>query len=1603
MKHFKSVLAMLLALVMVLSCVGTAFAAKADAKELGVKTPATDIAKEPVETAEKSLKGFKSESFKLNNAYQYADDEIVRAIVILEGEAEAEVGETGSEKAAAQRVKLVNQHNGVFKKMAAIDYELKYEFTRLINGFSCEVAYGDLEAIAAIEGVDAVYIANSYEAPELQAPTADTKMPTANGMTDNSTMEWFEWNGYGTVVAVLDTGLNVAHEAFQDVPGWTEAYGVVTEETVADADLWVDGVYLSSKVPFAYDYADNDKNVNDVNGHGTHVSGIAVGLAGTMDADGESFNATFVGAAPAAQLLSMKIFSDAGGGTSSDIYFFALEDAYALGADVVNMSIGAQSGFTYDASLETEVFGNIYKNLEAAGVILSIAAGNEYSMAEYSSNYGGYIGVIGPEYTDYGTVASPSTYEGNVSVASVENVSYPGLGIAIDGEITSFVDSCEDGKHGWIQNFGGKDIAYQLILDANGKFSLGTAADFAAYEEGTLEGKIAVVSRGEIDFEMKVENAYKAGAVGCIVVNNEAGNILMSIETFEIPAIALPQTALSLLSVTGTITTYTEKVDIPNPEGFLMSSFSNWGTSPMLTLDPTVTSVGGMVYSSVPGGTDTYDIYSGTSMAAPNMTGTYANLLSAIYEYNYLEGIEMSKAEVAELAKNLIYGSTYLLKDEYGHHYSPRKQGAGLATAYYAIMNYGISAYITNPIQELGDDAEKTGVYTMSLNVKNATMDDLYYTDFETYVMYDYLAETPKGTLYNTLITQYAFYADEETSTAEEVNYADVTYTVNGEEITEFSLAAGEEITIDVTITLDSVLKSYFDAYYPNGAFVEGYVLFNEYYEKADGTVAWGSETHATYLAYYGDWTQASVLEEADFMDVVEAEYFLNTTVADEDGNTYGDLGLTWDMTNLLSYYTSPNMAYITDAGVSTAYAYAGDNMLGFTPYNPDRIAFSTPLTDGTYNYAETIYMEPYMLRNARHLVMTVTDKETGEVYYVDDTEYLPKAVFDPDYAAWFATGIFAWDGTDLNGDYVPSGTVATITYDAVLPYGNAEQNDIWGFDVTVDYTAPVLEEIVYDEETMTLTVTASDENYLQGIYIADLWYEILDAAVVTEDVKGGSFTATFDVSELVETNAKVIVTALDYATNEMEEEVTIMPGAGEPAVINLVTPYGTTAVEVKTGDYYVFPVAEEPENYAFMFWAPQRVEAASEDEVWDVPEPWWFDGDTMMITETEHTFYALYAVLDQVPLDKTNYYLDYDVDYSGDWAICGWNVDEEFYWIVEDPMVLTSEGKTLRVADLEDAEIDEEYVEFYTNEKGICYTFENLGDDTYTIQNTTTGKYLATNTDYEITFVDEADDNALWYVVYAGNGYGTMLFNIGVEEAVLVYDDEEKEFAVMDDSKPLGNGSYASQWFSLQLYRTTEYKEVVLYYTTECDLPCYFNDFSDCKDEWYHEAVDFMVANGLMNGMGKGKFEPHTELSRAMVVTVLYRSVGEPAVSEPSTFVDVPTGQWYSDAVAWAQDYGIVNGVSATEFEPDEDVTREQIATILWRYAGSPKVDADLSGYSDAGKVSGYAKDAINWAVAEGIMQGDGKKLHPLDSATRAEFACLVMRFFDGSYTCNE
>ena len=172
--------------------------------------------------------------------------------------------------------------------------------------------------------------------------------------------------------------------------------------------------------------------------------------------------------------------------------------------------------------------------------------------------------------------------------------------------------------------------------------------------------------------------------------------------------------------------------------------------------------------------------------------------------------------------------------------------------------------------------------------------------------------------------------------------------------------------------------------------------------------------------------------------------------------------------------------------------------------------------------------------------------------------------------------------------------------------------------------------------------------------------------------------------------------------------------------------------------------------------------------------------------------------------------------------------------------------------------------------------------------------------------------------------------------------------------------------------------------------------DYTDvAADAWYADAVAYVSAQGLMTGTGSGAFSPDTTMSRAMLVTVLYRLSGSPAVSQAGSFTDVAEDAWYADAVAWASEQGVVNGTSATTFSPDDSVTREQMAALLYRYAGATETAGDLSAYIDAGSISAYAVDAMGWCVQNGILNGTGGgKLSPAASATRAEVAAVLQRY---------
>ena len=171
-------------------------------------------------------------------------------------------------------------------------------------------------------------------------------------------------------------------------------------------------------------------------------------------------------------------------------------------------------------------------------------------------------------------------------------------------------------------------------------------------------------------------------------------------------------------------------------------------------------------------------------------------------------------------------------------------------------------------------------------------------------------------------------------------------------------------------------------------------------------------------------------------------------------------------------------------------------------------------------------------------------------------------------------------------------------------------------------------------------------------------------------------------------------------------------------------------------------------------------------------------------------------------------------------------------------------------------------------------------------------------------------------------------------------------------------------------------------------------------RNGWYHEYVDWALKNGVMNGVGGGLFEPNGETTRAMLVMVLYRMAGTPDMAgRESSFTDVSADSWYGAAVIWASENGIVNGVGGGLFDPDASLTREQMAMMLYRFAGylgsNTEKRADLSAYGDADAVSAFAQDAMAWAVAEGLVNGrSAAELAPKAGATRAELATILFRF---------
>ena len=783
----------------------------------------------------------------------YAPDERVRIVIELEDAPLLDSHKVSqyasvtdfldSNAAQSAELKLERARKAVKSQLATKldDVEVRYEYTTVFNGLSVEADYADLETIQDLPGVKDAYVSQVYQLIE---PVNETKLADSVPSIGGNISKETGYTGKGMVVAILDTGLDTSHEAFQNAvnaPKFTkqDIADKLASDSLRVGNVNVDSIYQSDKIPFAYDYYDNDTNVSGGNSHGTHVAGIVGANKGQV-----------TGVAPDAQLMIMKIFGDDGSGAHDSDIIAALEDAVVLGADAVNMSLGMTAGFSEAASTKTR---EVYQRVKNAGISLMCAAGNEYS-SSYKSAGGTDLPLA--SNPDNGAVASPSTYGAALSVASMNNVKATAPYLLVGDRKIRYSDPAETASK-QIASLGGT-YAY---VDCG----VGATTDFTGK---SLTGKVALIQRageeaGEIlSFAQKEKNAKAAGAKAVIIYDNVEGDLVNMATDGSIPAVFISKAdGEAMLEATEKKVSFSKRYLAQFQDAYSgkMSDFSSWGVTPDLKLKPEITAPGGNIYSTLPGGL--YGSMSGTSMASPHMAG--AAVVMAQYITEELGGTNMTQQEITALSNKLLMSTAVPVKNKQSLPYSPRKQGAGLvrlgratkAKAYLSSAEGGL------PKAELGSSS--SGSFSFSFQANNLSNSEIKYEVGVTVLTEDTVTENGKTYLAQ---SPRELGADEVTVTAPD------TVTLNSKGQAE----------VEVSLALTAKGKAALDAKFPNGIYLEGFVTLTPV--NGGDTISLG----LPFMGFYGDWSAAPIFDASVYdTDKSPAVYRTMLGLFGADGSGY--------------------------------------------------------------------------------------------------------------------------------------------------------------------------------------------------------------------------------------------------------------------------------------------------------------------------------------------------------------------------------------------------------------------------------------------------------------------------------------------------------------------------------------------------------------------------------------------------------------------------------------------------------------------------------------------------------------------------------------------
>ena len=1124
-------------------------------------------------------------------AEEYDPEETVRIFIVFESASLLEAGYStkglATDSRAASYCRKLEQEQALTLRRIerdALDGEelpVRYSFTVAANAVSATVPYGTLDAISKIDGVKGVYLVPVYD-----VCTENTRTITAGGMV-GSYDTWLDgYTGAGTRIAVIDTGLDTDHPSFSEggflysleqtakADNTTiESYSLLNVDDIAAVlpkltvtkdlpGVTADDLYLTAKIPFAFNYNDQDhEDTHDTDSksdHATHVSGIAAAYLYVDKAGGTSYvnmreAKDVVGIAPDAQVLCMKVFGKNGGAYSDD-YIAAIQDCLYLGVDVINMSLGASAGFTrsYDG---TGLVDAVFDRLSSTDVVVTVSAGNSYSSA-YENETGTGLPLTGD--VDNSVLGSPGAYNNSFTVASAVNTGITAHYFSVGGQPFPFTDTATTPFQTLAGSDEAREFPYLFLGDpanADDTAKYGDASAYTAVVREAVRGKVVFVSRGGgVSFQDKQAAAKSAGATALIVYNNVAGEFGMSLDDeCTLPAVSITKANGDTIfyssqkqddgTYTGTLSVHRDVTTMENVSSG-MSDFSSWGVPSDLVLKPEITAPGGNIYSTLTDGG--YGLMSGTSMSAPSTAGMAALVLQYIEKNGLAERTGLS---ARALAQALIMSTAAPMKEADGEEYSPRKQGAGLANVKAATQTQGYLLVGDKDGNDgkvkvsLLDDPDRKGEYSFSFDIyqmgdsaetytlrASVLTEDVTEIDGEAFMAQSSRRLSPKvrftGGKYVydlngdnvldekdvQLISDYcagthdfteqelALLDFDENGTVDTADGYVYLLLLEGGEYKDADLfAATFEVPAGGKLTVQaSITLSDADRAYLDGNFENGVYVEGFVYADAEN----GNNLSLPFLGFYGNWTSPSMFEHATY---------------------YNDE---------ISY----------SGGVMTVLGRVGDNSigLGLNPFAtddsflPDRAAISNTNTGAIGSVSKLTYT---LIRNAASLeIKLASGKDT---LLSQKTQAISKAYYNAGTTSWIGRNYSAtigWAGLGADKQPLPENTKAELSITALPEYvGKTDPaGTTWTLPITIDNTAPTLVEGkdgTLNAEDRTLSFTAQDNQYIAAVLLLDsTGSRVMQRIAANQMTAGEEKDFVLDLSD-VRTTLCYIALA-DYAMN---------------------------------------------------------------------------------------------------------------------------------------------------------------------------------------------------------------------------------------------------------------------------------------------------------------------------------------------------------------------------------------------------------------------------------------------------------------------------------------